>query len=130
VTDLDAALFTRLSTYSPLVTALVPATHIAAVTIKQGILVPYVVFQEIDDIPDYAHDGQNGLRHPRMQISSYASSLLGAKAINVQVMAALETWPAATPDVQSVQIENTIPMYDQATALFAMITDFTIYFLN
>jgi hypothetical protein len=130
MTDLDAALFTRLSTYSPLITSLVPATHIAAVTIAQGILVPYVVFQEIDDIPDYAHDGQNGLRHPRMQISSYASSFLGAKAINVQVMAALETWPAAAPDVQSVQIENTIPMYDQATALFAMITDFTIQFLT
>lgn len=130
MTDLDAALFTRLSTYSPLITALVPATHIAAVTIAQGILVPYVVFQEIDDIPDYAHDGQNGLRRPRVQISSYASSLLGAKAINVEVMAALETWPAAAPDVESVQIENTIPMYDQATGLFAMITDFTIHYLN
>lgn len=123
MTDLDAALFTRLSTYSPLIT-LVPATHIAAVTIAQGTLVPYVVFQEIDDIPEYSHSGRNSLRHPRMQLSSYASSLGAAKAINVQVLEALETWSSV-----QVFIENIIPMYDPATALFAVIVDMFIWFV-
>jgi len=123
MTDLDAALFTRLSTYSPLI-ALVPATHIAAVTIAQGTLVPYVVFQEIDDIPEYSHSGRNSLRHPRMQLSSYASSLGAAKAINVQVLEALETWSSV-----QVFIENIIPMYDPATALFAVIVDMFIWFV-
>lgn len=127
MTDLDAAIFTRLSTFAPLI-ALVPATHIAAVTIAQGILAPYVVWQEIDDIPDYSHDGRNGLRHPRVQVSSYASSLGDAKTINVQVMAALETWPATNADVQEVIIENMIPLYDAATGLFAMVIDCFIWF--
>lgn len=123
MTDLDAAIFTRLSTFAPLI-ALVPATHIAAVTIAQGTLVPYVVFQEIDDIPEYSHSGRNSLRHPRMQLSSYASSLGAAKAINVQVLEALETWSSV-----QVFIENIIPMYDPATALFAVIVDMFIWFV-
>lgn len=128
MTDLDVAIFSRLSTFAPLI-ALVPATHIAAVTIAQGILTPYVVFQEIDDIPEYSHDGRNGLRHPRVQVSSYASSLGGAKSINVQVMAALESWPATNADVQVVIIENMIPLYDAATGLFAMVIDCFIWFV-
>jgi len=127
MTDLDAAIFSRLSTFAPLI-ALVPVTHIAAVTIAQGILVPYVVFQEIDDIPEYSHSGRNSLRHPRVQFSSYASSLGGSKSINVQVMAALESWPAMNADVQVVIIENMIPLYDAATGLFAMVIDCFILF--
>jgi hypothetical protein len=127
MTDLDAAIFSRLSTFAPLV-ALVPVTHIAAVTIAQGILTPYVVYQTIDDIPDYAHDGLVTLRHPRIQVSSYASSIGAAKAINTQVVAALTTWPAANAEIQSVMIENVIPLYDSATGLFDMITDFIIQY--
>jgi len=126
MTDLDAAIFTRLSTFAPL-TALVPATHIAAVTIAQGILTPYVVYQTIDDPSSYAHDGDTGFRQPRVQVSSYASSFGGAKAINTQVMTALDTWPS-TGGVQSVIWQNTIPMYDPATTLYAMITDFIIQY--
>jgi len=125
--DLDAAIFSRLSTFTAL-TALVPVTHIAAVTIAQGILTPYVVYQTIDDLPDYSHQGRNGLRHPRVQVSSYASSLGSAKAINVQVMTALETWPSANADVQDVTVDNIIPLFDSATALFAVITDFFVWY--
>ena len=127
MTDLDAAIFSRLSTFTAL-TALVPVTHIAAVTIAQGILTPYVVYQTIDDLPDYSHQGRNGLRHPRVQVSSYASSLGSAKAINVQVMTALETWPSANADVQDVTVDNIIPLFDSATALFAVITDFFVWY--
>jgi hypothetical protein len=127
MTDLDAAIFSRLSTFTAL-TALVPVTHIAAVTIAQGILTPYVVYQTIDDLPDYSHQGRNGLRHPRVQVSSYASSLGSAKAINVQVMAALETWPSANADVQDVTVDNIIPLFDSVTALFAVITDFFVWY--
>jgi hypothetical protein len=125
--DLDAAIFSRLSTFTAL-TALVPVTHIAAVTIAQGILTPYVVYQTIDDLPDYSHQGRNGLRHPRVQVSSYASSFGSAKAINNQVVAALETWPSANADVQVVPVENMIPLYDAATTLFAVISDFFIWY--
>jgi hypothetical protein len=125
MTDLDAAIFTRLSSFAPLI-ALVPATHIAAVTITQGILTPYVVYQTIDDLPDYAHDGLVTLRHPRVQVSSYAASLAAAKAINTQVVAALTAWPAANAEIQSVMIENVISLYDSATGPFATITDFVI----
>lgn len=127
MTDLDAAIFGRLSTFAPL-TALVPGSKIMAVVAAQGIVVPYVVWQEIDDIPDYSHDGRNSLRHPRVQVSSYASSLGAAKAINTQVMAALETWPAANADVQKVTVENIIPLFDSATVLFAVITDVFVWF--
>jgi hypothetical protein len=127
MTDLDAGIFTRLSTYATLL-ALVPKTKMAAVTIPQGIVTPYVVFQIIDDLPDYSHQGRNGLRHPRVQVSSYASSLGSAKAINAQVMAALETWPATNADVQVVPVDNIIELFDSVTALFAVITDFFIWY--
>lgn len=127
MTDLDAALFSRLSTFAAL-TALVSAAKISALTAAQGVVTPYVVWQEIDDIPDYSHQGRSSLRHPRVQVSSYASSLGSAKAINAQVMVALETWPSANADVQDVSVENVIPLYDAATTLFAVISDFFIWY--
>lgn len=127
MTDLDAALFSRLSTFAAL-TALVSAAKISALTAAQGVVTPYVVWQEIDDIPDYSHQGRSSLRHPRVQVSSYASSLGNAKAINAQVMVALETWPSANADVQDVSVENVIPLYDAATTLFAVISDFFIWY--
>ena len=125
MTDLDAAIFTRLSTYAPLL-ALVPKAKMAAVTIPQGTATPYVVYQTIDDLPDYAHDGLVDLRHPRIQVSSYAATFGAAKAIAAQVTAALTTWPAANAEIQCVSLENSIPLYDAASGLFAFITDFTI----
>jgi hypothetical protein len=125
MTDLDAALFTRLSTFAAL-TALVPGAKISALTAVQGAVPPYVIYQTIDDIPDYAHDGLIALRHPRVQVSSYGTSLGAAKGVNTQVIAALATWPAANAEVQAVMIDNTIPLYDSTSGLFAMITDFII----
>lgn len=127
MTDLDAALYSRLSGFTAL-TALVPAGKISALTAAEGIVAPYVVFQTIDDLLDYAHDGIVALRHPRIQVSSYGLSLGSAKSINTQVIAALTTWPAGNAEIQSVMIENVIPLYDSATRLFAMITDLFIWY--
>lgn len=123
--SIETELYTYLSTYAGL-TALV-STRIYPLVAPQKIQEPYCTFQKISSSRQYSHGGYSGLQRPRMQVTCYAPTYEAAKAISVQVIAAVEAWPGAA-NIQATFVENETDLYNPDTELYQVPVDFFCYY--
>ena len=93
--SIDTAISIRMTGYAGL-SALV-STRIYRPPIPQNPTYPLVTFQEVSDLPIKVMGGNAGIRHARYQVDCWATTIASAKAIAVQVAAALDNY-AGTSD--------------------------------
>jgi len=130
---LEEALFSHLSGYAGL-TALV-GTRIYLGKAPEGAEKPYVVFQQVSGPRIHAMGSDPTISQPRYQFTAWAQTLLGAKTVSVQVIAALKNYKnqlmggANGVYIQAVLLENDgTDTYDPDTKLSGNITEFIIWY--
>lgn len=112
----------RLNGYAGL-TAIIGASKVFRGVVPQGTVAPYCVVKQVSDLRSYTFGGASGLDRPRIQISCFSLSYGQAKAMAVQVVAALEGWSG----VQAALKQNEIDLYEQDTKLHHVPVDFHIW---
>ena len=123
--SVEADLYAYLSTYAGL-TELV-GTRVYPLVAPQAVKESYCTYQKISPGRKYSHGGFSNLSRPRIQVNCYATTYAQAKAIAVQVIAAVEAWPGAS-NIQAAFVENEIDMYDPDTELYQVPVDFFVYY--
>jgi hypothetical protein len=118
---MEQALYTRLSTYAGLV-ALV-STRIYPLVAPQNATKPYITYSRISTQREYSYSGYSNLQRVRFQISCYAETYAAAKAIAIQVMAAVEAWTA----VQAAFVENQTDLFEKETKLYHVPVDIFVW---
>lgn len=123
---IEEDLYSQLSTYEGL-TALVK-TRIYPLVAPQTVQVPFCVYTKISNERQYSHGGFSNLERVRMQVSCYAETYAGTRAVVAQVIAAIAAWPAVNAKVQAALQENEVDFYDDGTQLYHLPVDFFIWY--
>lgn len=128
--SLEADLFTRLSTHDGLV-ALV-GQRIYPLVIPQKVAMPAVRYQRVAVTHTSAMGVDAPLTTTLVQVSSHADTFDGARAVAVQVRAALQRWMDDDVGVQDVYVESEIDLYDQADLEggYQVATDFRFWHME
>lgn len=115
--SLKTSLYSYLSTYAGL-TALVGTRIYPSGDVPQSPIVPYCIYSRPNSERTYSHQGYSSLNEDNVQINCYNTTTAGVEAIEAQVIAAIEAWPAADSDVQAAFIQNIVgDLYDPNTDL-------------
>ena len=89
----------------------------------QGVARPYVVWQEISDVPENGLDGALGLDNFRVQVTCWAEKATDARALLVQVIAAM----AASAQFKSLLADRRALPFEPDTKLFGSQADFSVW---
>jgi hypothetical protein len=115
--SLKASLYTYLSTYAGL-TALIGTRIYPSGDVPQGPVIPYCVYSRPNSERVYSHQGFSSLTDDNLQINCYSTTTLSVEAIEAQVIAAIEAWPATNGSVQAAFVDNVVgDLYDPQTEL-------------
>jgi len=115
--SLKTSLYSYLSTYAGLV-ALVGTRIYPVGDVPQSPTVPYCVYSRPSSDRVYSHQGYSHLSEDDIQINYYDTTTAKVEAIEAQVIAAIEAWPAANSSVQMALITNIAgDLYDPQTDL-------------
>ncbi len=79
----------------PVVAALV-ATRIYPQVAREAATDPYIVYSTVSDVPENTFDGQDGLRHARVQIDCYSHQYDEAQVVADAVEGVLKEYKSAT----------------------------------
>ena len=100
--------------------------RIYALVAPQGVTKPYLVYSKVSPGRDYTHDGHSGLSRPRMQVSCYGTTYGSAKAVAVEVIAAMDAWFSG--GVTFAPIAGEQDLYEPDTGLYHVPVDFFIHY--
>jgi len=67
-------------------------TRMYPLQLPQEPTLPALTYFQVDDPPEYAHEGQAGIHHPRWQFDVWASTYLKAKQVADLLIARLHAW--------------------------------------
>jgi hypothetical protein len=123
--SIESDLYSYLSTYAGLIPLV--GDRIYPLVAPQSVQAPYCTYQKISSGRQYSHSGFSNLSRPRMQVSCFAPTYLQAKAVAIQVIAAIEAWPGSG-SVQAAFTENEQDLYDPDTKLYYIPVDFFVYY--
>lgn len=127
----DEGLVEYLKGYAGL-TALI-STRVYLAPFPQGATLPLLTIQRIDTPRELTHDtaGATGtLAHPRFQFDAWALTYASAKGITDQVRAALNGHVGSTGTgvtIRGALVQNERPDYDAETALWRVMSDYTVW---
>lgn len=108
--SIEEALFARLKAQVPTV-----ANRVYAGIAPQTVTKPYLTYHKLSPGFTYAHDGRSKLAGPRIQVSVFAETYLSAKAVEKEVITALEDW--RTDKVDGAFVESAQDLHEQETGL-------------
>lgn len=115
--SVETALFTRLTSTHAGTAALI-GTRCYPLRLPQKPTFPAVVYQRVSSSGQI---GTTDRRTPRLQLSCWATTYAGARALAVQVRAALEEYADAT--IRMGRVVNEIDDFDETTELQRVILD-------
>ena len=118
--SIESALFERLKAEISLV-----SNRVYAGIAPQTVSKPYLTTHKLSPGFTYAHDGRSKLGGPRFQVSVFASTYASAKAVEAEVIAALEGWK--TTKVQGAFVESAQDLHEQETGLYHVPIDAFIW---
>lgn len=128
---IEDAIYARLSAYTDLTDLIgTNPVRIHMLVMPQKETKPAVVVQRISKTVESASGSDTGDSTVRMQIESYGSGYVSARAVATQVRKALQRYSATIAGVivQSVFIENDFDDYDPTTLEFRVIQDYRCHF--
>lgn len=107
-------------------------TRIYPGSAEPGATLPFLVFARISGPREQGFDGPLGLAEPRVQFDSYAETWRGARALARALRQSLDGFrgtvsagsPIASVTVTASRIENERDLYEPATRLRRVSTDF------
>ncbi len=131
--DLGQSVHARLTNYAPL-TALV-GTRVYPTLLPQGVTFPAVNYLTVSNVRSYSHQGRSYLARARVQISCWAETVAGAKAVARQARAALEAFTGALGGAGGVEVgylfvANEVDLHDPETGRYQVALDFVIGHLD
>jgi hypothetical protein len=106
-------------------TALV-GTKIYPLTVPQDIELPYVSYFIVSDVPEHAMGTDAEIETVRLQVSCWADTYDVAKAIEVQVRAALSRYRSG--NIKDIFFENSLDLYDGEEGVYHVPCDFIIFY--
>ncbi|MCK9583186.1 MAG: hypothetical protein M0Q46_06220 [Endomicrobiales bacterium] len=127
---IETALYQYLAAYIPL-TSLV-GTRIEPVVASQGTIRPNLVYFKIGDDRKFSLDGFSKLSATRLQLSCFADlyetngSVIGAKNVAIQVIAAMEAWTGAS-GIQAVYSIGERDLFETETEIHHIPLDFIVW---
>jgi hypothetical protein len=121
---IQSDLFAALGQYAGL-SALV-GTRIYPDVAPEDVVRPYVVWQEVATVPVNGIDGHHSLNNYRIQIVSLDTTALRARAVAVQVRAAM----AAAIAFKSIEVDFGTADFEVGSKVFGMRSDFSVWYRN
>jgi len=124
---IEVALKTRLGSFAGL-TALVGAKVFPAGVAQQGAVFPYCTYMRVSSERDPMMGVDSGLVRGRYNVTSFADTYAGVKAIAEQVRLALARYRATVGgvEIQDIYIENEADFYDDNVQAFYIASDFEV----
>lgn len=95
-------------------------------TLPQPYTLPAITYFRVDTVFEYAHNGDNGLIHPRFQISCWASTLLAALSLARTVQTTMDAWLVA--GTRHALPVNQYDLTDPDTGVHQVAIDFIIWY--
>jgi hypothetical protein len=88
--------------------AAIVSTRVYPLQVPQDVSMPAIAYQRISGRPEYAHDGDSGLKRARFQFTCQHTTVIGVKALAAAVIAALSGASGLMDDttVDAIFIEN------------------------
>jgi len=125
--ELEAVIFTRLSTYAGLIA--LTSTRIYPIILPQNPTLPAVTYQRTDGPRESALGAEMGLAHPGIQIDSWGKTYASAKAVATQARAALQRWSseATDPVVLDCLLESDGDEYEPGANIYHVRQDWTVW---
>lgn len=125
--ELEAVIFTRLSTYAGLIA--LTSTRIYPIILPQNPTLPAVTYQRTDGPRESALGAEMGLAHPGIQIDSWGKTYASAKAVATQARAALQRWSSEITDpvVLDCLLESDGDEYEPGANIYHVRQDWTIW---
>ena len=125
--ELEAVIFTRLSTYAGLIA--LTSTRIYPIILPQNPILPAVTYQRTDGPRESALGAVMGLAHPGIQIDSWGKTYASAKAVATQTRAALQRWSseATDPVVLDCLLESDGDEYEPGVNIYHVRQDWTVW---
>ncbi len=95
------------------------------------VTLPAITYQKLSEARAYAHDGFAGYTEPRFQFSVWATTYAGAKAVHVQIKAALDTYVGIMGGIGGVGVQrclitNGIDLYDPESGIYHQAVDYLL----
>jgi len=129
--SVESDVFTRLSGYANLTTllgGLDPHGHVKiyALTMGQDTELPALTYFKVSDIPEHAMGGDAHVKTVRVQVSCWADTYGVAKALEVQVKAALSRYQSG--NIQDCFLDGSIDLYDPEVDAYHVPVDFIVFY--
>jgi len=118
--SVEAALFERLKAQVGTV-----SNRVYAGIAPQTVSKPYLTTHKLSPGFTYTHDARSKLAGPRFQVSVFASTYASAKAVEAEVITALESWKTSL--VQGVFVEAAQDLHEPETGLYHIPIDAFIW---
>ena len=121
---IEEALVSRLIAQVPLV-----GGRVYPMLLPPSVTLPAITYQKISSVRAYTHDGFAHYAEPRFQVSAWATTYAGAKAIQTQVKTALEAYVGMMGggvDVQRCLVANEIDLYDPESRIYHQAVDYIL----
>jgi hypothetical protein len=120
--SIESEFFTWLKTNVPLV-----SNRVYALTAPQDVVNPYLVYQVIDDIPDYTHQGASGLADTRVQITLVDDDFVSVIAVADQLETALSGFKGTLTTIPVVALKDIeTQSQDNDSGLFWITQDYIL----
>jgi len=125
--ELEAVIFTRLSTYAGLIA--LTSTRIYPIILPQNPTLPAVTYQRTDGPRESALGAEMGLAHPGIQIDSWGKSYASVKSVATQARAAPQRWSseATDPVVLDCLLESDGDEYEPGANIYHVRQDWTVW---
>lgn len=95
-------------------------------TLPQPYTLPAITYHRVDTVFEYAHNGDNGLIHPRFQVSCWANTNAAALAIAKTVQTTMDSW-LVTGSRHALPV-NQYDLTDPDTGVYQVAIDFIIWY--
>lgn len=127
---IEQAILTELLAASGLTTFV--GERIYYVKAPQDVEKPYIVFLKVSAPREHDHDGASHLVRATFQFSSFAETYYEAKQVTEQIQSALQAFSGTMGTGAGVEVggafyENEVDLYEEATGLYHVLSDYRIW---
>lgn len=105
-------------------TAPLVANRVYPLRVPQAVTLPALSYRRVSGLREYSHAGASGLSRPRMEVTCWAETYGGAKALATAVRQDLETGYRDFAD--SLMLQNEIDLLEEETQARQVVLDFLI----
>ncbi len=126
--SLEAGIYARLSGYANLVSLV--SLRIYPEVLPQDCPFPAVSYHKVSETPEHAMSSEAGVRSSRVQVSSFAETYVGVKAVLTQVKAALSRYRGTMGSTvfQNILLDGTWDIYEPDTGIYHCPADFIVWY--